>query len=110
MYAETLPGGDQSLAYPFGGLALNIGVSTDGHRDEYDKDVCCIIPFGPYTGGDLGLFEFGFIFDLHPLDLAIFRSCDITHFNRHFKGVRFSLVLHTDKSCDKWVYDANGWR
>lgn len=51
----------------------------------------------------------GFVFLLKPWDILIFPSCDITHFNLDFEGVRLSLVLHSDKYGDRWVINRNGW-
>ncbi|KAJ7498855.1 hypothetical protein FB451DRAFT_1548628 [Mycena latifolia] len=109
IYVSQLPLNERSLAYPFGGFVINVSVSTRGHRDHFDKLFCVVIPFGDWTGGELCLFEPGFVFRLRPWDILIFPSCDITHFNLHFEGVRLSLVLHSDKYGDQWVRDGNGW-
>ncbi|KAJ7695870.1 hypothetical protein B0H16DRAFT_1224749, partial [Mycena metata] len=84
IYVTKLPLNERSLAYPFGGFVINVSVSTRGHRDRFDKLFCVVIPFGKWTGGELCLFEPGFVFKLHPWDILIFPSCDITHFNLHF--------------------------
>ncbi|KAJ7080754.1 hypothetical protein B0H15DRAFT_855854 [Mycena belliarum] len=109
IFVTRLPLNERSLAYPFGGFVINISVSTKGHRDRFDKLFCVVIPFGYWTGGELCLFEPGFVFRLKSWDLLIFASCDVTHFNLDFDGVRLSLVLHSDKYGDKWVRSGNGW-
>ncbi|KAJ6588086.1 hypothetical protein B0H19DRAFT_923866, partial [Mycena capillaripes] len=109
VYATKLPLNQRSSAHPFGGFVLNVAVSTDGHRDEGDKIFCVVIPFGEWVGGELGLYEPGLLFRLRPWDAIIFSSCDVTHFNLDFEGIRCSLVLHSDKYGDRWVQNKNDW-
>ncbi|KAJ7181625.1 hypothetical protein C8R43DRAFT_869657 [Mycena crocata] len=109
VFVSKLPLNERSLAYPFGGFVINVCVATRGHRDRFDKRFCVIIPLGEWTGGELCLYEAGFVFRLQPWDILIFPSCDLTHFNLHFTGVRLSLVLHSDKFGDNWGRDGNGW-
>jgi hypothetical protein len=108
MPAESLPLGASSPAYPFSGFVLNIGACTWAHRDR-DKAMCFVIPMAKFTGGQLGLHEIGFSFDLQMGDILAFPSCDITHFNCHFTGYRATLVLDTDPKGDAWVRNCNGW-
>jgi hypothetical protein len=96
IFVDKLPLNERSLAYPFGGFVINVSVSTRAHRDRFDKLFCVVIPFGHWTGGELCLYEPGLALRLHPWDIVIFPSCNITHFNLHFDGVRLSLVLHSD--------------
>jgi len=100
---------ERSIAHPFGGFVINVAVSTRGHRDSGDKIFCIVIPFGDWTGGELALFEPGFVFRLRAWDAIVFPSCNVTHFNLPFQGTRLSLVLHSDKYGDRWVQDQNGW-
>ncbi|KAJ7255691.1 hypothetical protein C8J57DRAFT_1517983 [Mycena rebaudengoi] len=113
VYISQLPLNERSTAHPFGGFVINVSVATRGHRDAGDKLFCMVIPFSSWVGGELCLYEPGFVFRLRPWDMIIFPSCDITHFNLHFEGVNggthLSLVLHSDKHGDKWVADGNGW-
>ncbi|KAJ6578502.1 hypothetical protein B0H19DRAFT_1062983 [Mycena capillaripes] len=109
VFASRLPLNQRSPAYPFAGYVLNIGVSSDAHRDEGDKIFCVIIPFGEWEGGEFGLHEPRFLFRLRAWDAIIFQSCKVTHFNMDIKGVRCSLVLHTDKEGDNWVHSMNNW-
>ncbi|KAJ7123897.1 hypothetical protein C8R43DRAFT_1135929 [Mycena crocata] len=103
IYVTKLPLNQRSAAHPFGGFVINVSAATRGHRDRFDKLFCVVIPFGNWTGGELGLYELGFVFRLHAWDMFVFPSCDITHFNLHFKGVRLSIVLHSDKAGDTWM-------
>ncbi|KAJ6496818.1 hypothetical protein DFH09DRAFT_1103589 [Mycena vulgaris] len=109
IYVTKLPLNERSAAHPFGGFVINISARTDAHRDIFDKLFCIVIPFGRWKGGELCLYELGFVFRLHPWDMLVFPSCDITHFNLDFEGTRLSIVLHSDKSGDKWVQTGNGW-
>ncbi|KAJ7122258.1 hypothetical protein C8R44DRAFT_591344, partial [Mycena epipterygia] len=84
VYVTRLPLNERSMAYPFGGFVINVSFSTRGHCDRFNKLFCIVIPFGEWTGGELGLFEPGFLFRLRPWDALIFPSCDITHFNLPF--------------------------
>ncbi|KAJ6492444.1 hypothetical protein C8R47DRAFT_1319303 [Mycena vitilis] len=109
IYCDVLPMNPACPSYPFGGFVLNLRASTWAHRDHGDKMLCVVIPFGRYTGGQLCLYEVGFMFDLQAGDVLIFPSCDITHFNMHFTGKRGTLVLHSDRQGDAWVRDCRGW-
>ena len=79
------------------------------HRDQSDKRICVVIPFGDWEGGDICLYELGLVVKLRPGDVLVFPSCHITHFNLHFTGFRGSLVLHSDRQGANWVKDCNGW-
>ncbi|KAJ6497291.1 hypothetical protein C8R45DRAFT_1211230 [Mycena sanguinolenta] len=109
IYCDALPMHTASPAYPFGGFVLNLHVATWAHQDHGDKDLCIVIPFGNFKGGELCLYEVGFKFDLRMGDILIFPSCDITHFNMDFSGKRGTLVLHSDRQGDNWVKEACGW-
>ncbi|KAJ7508001.1 hypothetical protein B0H11DRAFT_2218000 [Mycena galericulata] len=102
VYATRLPLHERSHAHPFGGFVFNVRVSTRGHRDSGDKLFCVVLPFGSWTGGEVGMFEPGFLFRPRAWDGIIFPSCNITHFNMNFNGIRLSLVLHSDKYGDRW--------
>ncbi|KAJ6465247.1 hypothetical protein DFH09DRAFT_957296 [Mycena vulgaris] len=109
IYVTKLPLNERSAAHPFRGFVINISARTNAHRDIFDKLFCIVIPFGRWKGGELCLYELGFVFRLHPWDMLVFPSCDITHFNLDFEGTRLSIVLHSDKSGDKWVQTGSGW-
>ncbi|KAJ7432244.1 hypothetical protein B0H11DRAFT_1760779 [Mycena galericulata] len=110
VYATRLPLHERSHAHPFGGFVFNVRVSTRGHRDSGDKLFCVVLPFGSWTGGEVGMFEPGFLFRPRAWDGIIFPSCNITHFNMNFNGIWLSLVLHSDKYGDRWVQNQNGWK
>ena len=61
------------------------------------------------TGGDLCFYELGLALGLKSLDAVFFTSSALTHFNLHFKGIRGSLVFHTDTAAASWVENFNGW-
>ncbi|KAJ6545125.1 hypothetical protein B0H10DRAFT_1853024, partial [Mycena sp. CBHHK59/15] len=104
IYPEVLPLDAASPAFPFAGFVVNVCPCTWGHHDR-DKNLCFVVPFGPFKGGQLCLYEAGLSFDLHLGDIMAFPSCDLTHFNLHFKGLRGTLVLHSDRQGDNWVRD-----
>ncbi|KAJ7509969.1 hypothetical protein B0H11DRAFT_1900386 [Mycena galericulata] len=109
IYVSKLPLNERSAAHPFGGFVVHVSACTDAHRDTFDKLFCVVIPFGDWTGGELCLYELGFVFRLRAWNMLIFPSCDITHFNLAFEGIRLSLVLHSDKCGDAWVQTGNDW-
>ena len=109
MFAEVLPGGTASPAYPFSGFVVNFNVCTKVHRDGKDLAACLVMPIGTFTGGDLVLVEPGLVIPLRSGDVIIFPSCRISHFNLHYIGRRASLVCHTDREGTKWVNDHLGW-
>lgn len=109
-YTEALPFNWDSPIHPFAGVVINFCVSTNAHRDKLDKRICIVIPFGEWEGGEICLYELGLVIKLKAGDVLVFPSCDITHFNMHFNGLRGSLVLHSDRLGDSWVEGYNGWR
>ena len=98
-----------SPGYPFSSLVLNINVMTSGHRDGQDLKACLVMAIGDHEGGELCLMEPGLVIPLRSGDLIIFRSCDVTHFNLHYKGFRASMVLHSDRHGEKWAKNCNKW-
>jgi hypothetical protein len=110
LYCKILPFNANSPAYPFSGVVINLSVSTSAHRDANDKRICVVVPFGDWKGGEICLYELGLVMQLNPGDILVFPSCDITHFNLHFSGLRGSLVLHSDRQGDSWVDNFNGWK
>jgi len=61
------------------------------------------------VGGELALLEPGLVLDLQNGDAVLFPSGKISHFNMHYKGMRASLVFHSDSSSRSWIKDRNGW-
>ena len=99
---DNLPLNEHSCYYPFTGMILNLSVPTLGHRDKLDKELCMVIPFGKWKGGQLVLYELGLAFNLRHCDAFVFRSNLITHFNLLFTGCRDSFILHSDKYIESW--------
>lgn len=110
-YADVLPGGGFSPAYPFGGFVINFNVCTNIHRDNHDKSICIVMALSDDNceGGDLCFLETGIRLELCNGDMVIFPSAKFSHYNMHFKGERASLVLHSDSSGDNWVENRNNW-
>jgi hypothetical protein len=109
VFCEILPFSHHPITYPFPGFVLNCQVCTEGHTDTKDNLICVVIPFGDCEGGELVLYEAGLVFELKEGAIIIFPSFDITHFNLHFKGTRWSFVMHSDKEVESWNKDRNGW-
>lgn len=56
------------------------------------------------------MYEAGLVFDSAHGDVLVFESSDQTHFNMHMKGIRGSLVTHSDRAGDRWTEDSyNRW-
>ncbi|KAJ7629550.1 hypothetical protein B0H17DRAFT_962866, partial [Mycena rosella] len=111
-YMSTfLPLSPNTPAYPFSGFVVNLRVCTDEHKDGFDKDLCTVIVISDdCEGGELCLFEAGLCVHLRVGDIFIFPSCYVTPFNTHFRGLRATLVLHSDRAGDKWAKNAWGER
>ena len=110
IFCDILPLNGRPCTYPFPGCVINLQVATQGHIDIGDDTICVVIPFGEFEGGELVLHEAGLIIDMKEGDILIFPSYRLTHYNMHFKGIRGSVVMHSDKEGKKWVKDRNGWR
>ena len=106
---DVLPGKEASPTHPFSGFVLNLNVVTRAHRDVKDQSCCLILVIGEHVGGELCLVEPGWVLRLRNGDMAMFPSGKITHFNLHYKGIRGSLVLHSDYAGKSWAEDRNGW-
>lgn len=109
-YTSILPLFEPSPMSPFGGFVLNISACTPAHKDKWDKDICVLIFFGEWTGGQICLYEAGLVLEVEDGDVLIFPSGRITHFNLHYSGVRMSVVLHSDSAGDSWTENLNGWK
>ena len=109
VFCEILPFNQMPATYPFPGFVLNIQVCTEAHVDANDDTICVVIPFGPYEGGELVLYEAGLVLEIQEGDILIFPSYRLTHFNLHFTGVRGSVVMHSDKVVTTWNANRNGW-
>ena len=108
-FVDVLPLNERPTSYPFPGFVLNIQVSTEGHLDAGDNTICVVIPFRSWDNGGIVLYEPRLLLDLSPGDILIFPSYKITHFNLHFSGFRYSVVMHSDKYGESWARDRNGW-
>jgi hypothetical protein len=109
IFCEILPLSHRPATYPFPGYVLNIQVCTEAHVDVNDTEVCIVVPFGQYEGGELVLHEAGLVLELKEGDILVFPSHRLTHFNLHFTGIRGSVVMHSDKEVKSWNANRNGW-
>lgn len=109
-YIDCLPLKDKAPSEPFAGLVYNLNVSTGIHRDWNDDTICVVVVISDCEGGDLLLVEPGLALSLQNGDAVIFKSADISHLNEHFKGLRASIVFHSDKEARAWVESRNGWK
>ncbi|KAF8646079.1 hypothetical protein AX16_007402, partial [Volvariella volvacea WC 439] len=109
VWPDSLPLGERSPVYPFGGFVLNFNTCTRIHRDHSDDKICTVIPITMCEGGELCFFELGLVLKVETGDMAAFKSADISHFNLPYQGKRASLVSHSDAASKGWIKDANGW-
>lgn len=107
--AWILPDNSETVCVPFIGLVINLNVAIAAHQDSKDNGVCLVLAIGDYDGGELVLYEPGLVVPLAHRDFTIFPSCELTHFDLHYKGWHASIVLHTDREIIKWCTDRNGW-
>ncbi|KAJ3838575.1 hypothetical protein F5878DRAFT_537242, partial [Lentinula raphanica] len=94
---------------PFRSLIINLNNATQAHKDEGDNKGCISLVIGDFEGGELCLFEPRLVLEMKNGDFVVFPSNLYTHFNLHFKGLRASLVLHSDKEGESFKQDGNGW-
>lgn len=110
-FVNCIPDCPISPVYPHAGFVLNLNVLTAGHRDLSDDFTCILIPFGiNLEGGELVVEETGQVFRLKRGDILIFRSRRLTHYNLHYKGMRGSIIIHTDGTAKSWSVDRNGYK
>ena len=81
------------------------------HRDARDLRLCVVMALSDANckGGDICFKEPGIRLQMRCGDVVVFPSSQLTHFNRHFKGERASLVFHTDSNGQVWVESFNHW-
>jgi hypothetical protein len=105
MFSDRLP------FYPWNCKTENLGVRTDGHRDDDREDTLCLLIYcGDYEDGGLILWELGIVLVLGPGWIPLFYSRRLTHTNENFRGKRGSVVCHVDGSKGKhWPESSNGW-
>ena len=83
------------------GCALNAAIPEEGvsaHRDLQDcrSGYCWVVPFGDLEyGGELEFPELRVLIPLFPGDLVYFKSYELKHGIRKFKGKRQSVVVYT---------------
>lgn len=103
IHCEFLPLHDEAPARPFTSMVVNLCACTKGHRDKGDKTWCTTFTIGKCEGGEICLHEAGLVLDSRPGDMIVFQSQKETHFNLHMKGIRSTVVLHSDRTMDAWT-------
>ena len=109
-WIQQLPLYSYSPADPWSGVIVNANCATHAHRDVGDNNYCMVVVASDCTGGDLVFHELGLVFSARNGDASVFRSATLTHFNLDFKGIRGSLVFHSDKVGQRWKRNLNGWK
>jgi len=100
VFCDILPLNIRPTTHPFPGLVINLQACTEAHLDGSDD-----IPFGELDDGELVLFEAGLMVHLQEGDMFVFPSFHLTHFNMSFRGVKRSIVMHSDKNASRWKLD-----
>ena len=108
LVVDTTPAGDGPCR-PFSGYVVNVNVTTAAHRDMMDHCLCIVFVLGEHEGGELCLYEPGLVLPLKAGRFTVFPSWRFTHFNLGYTGERSTVVLHSDKRCEKWAKSRNGW-
>jgi hypothetical protein len=88
----------------FGEAYLMAVLNTDGSGPHYDimdepEGLCCVVPYGNYSGGDLVFPEVKLRCKLRPGDVIFFRSRELMHENFAVKGQRRSIVFTACHNC-----------
>lgn len=109
-WIDDLPLNQKAPADPWSGVVINANVATTAHRDVGDEQYCMVLVVSDCLGGELVFHELGLIFAARNGDASLFRSIDLTHYNLNYKGIRGSLVFHSDKAGRRWVENSNGWQ
>ena len=108
---DSLPGCETPLNSPFLGFVVNVNARCNPHRDVSDSKLfsCVVLPFGPYSGGQIVFVELGLVVEVPSGCFISFLSMNITHYNMEVVGGRYSLVCHTDKTIEGYVEHRNHW-
>lgn len=105
---DIIPLQQTSPVKPFTSFVLNINVATIIHKDGGDLRACIVVDIGSHEGGEVCLFEPRLVLELKNGDWTVFHSCDISHFNLDYKGIRCSIAIHSDKTGISYQNDCNG--
>jgi hypothetical protein len=96
----------------FGEAYLMAVLNKGGSGPHYDKmdepeGLCCVVPYGKYSGGDLVFPELELRFVVRPGDILFFRSRELMHENFAVKGHRRSIVFTICHNCFTSLGQAN---
>ena len=83
---------------PWSGIIVNANCASRVHRDVSDDDYCMVLVTSDCMGGNLVFHELGLVFSGRNGDASVFCSVSLTHYKLDFKGIRESLVFHSDKA------------
>lgn len=106
---DIVPLNDISPVWPFQSFVLNLNCATLLHKDGGDLEGCIVLVLGSHEGGELCVYEPRLVLEMKHGDFCVFASHRYSHFNLHYKGVRASIVIHSDKSGVGYQRDGNGW-
>ena len=108
-WVQKLPLNAYAPVEPWSGVVVNANCATLAHRDVGDNKHCMVMVVSDCIGGDLVFHEPGLVVSARNGDSTLFQSVSLTHYNLDFKGIRGSLVFHSDKAGHRWKADSNGW-
>jgi hypothetical protein len=88
----------------FGEAYLMAVLNKGGSGPHYDKmdepeGLCCVMPYGKYSSGDLVFPELELRFVVRPGDILFFRSRELMHENFAVKGHRRSIGFTICHNC-----------
>ncbi|THU91033.1 hypothetical protein K435DRAFT_675017, partial [Dendrothele bispora CBS 962.96] len=106
---DIFPLQDSNPVHPFSSFVLNINVMTEVHRDKGDKNGCIVLVLGQHQGGDICFQEAKLVVETAHGDMVTFCSDEVTHFLLPYKGVRASVVIHSDKISSEYQKNGCGW-
>jgi hypothetical protein len=113
----TLDVNHRPLCGPWMGCAVNIAVDgkpveTLPHRDlmGFHEGMCCLCPFGEFSGGGLVLWELKAVVELQRGDVFFFMDHLINHSNEKAYGNRHSVVGFTEDKVWKAIQRKFGFK
>jgi hypothetical protein len=98
-----------SPVWPFQSFVLNLNCATLFHKDQGDQEGCIVLVLLPHEGGELCLYKPRIVLELKHGDFSVFHSQHYSHFNLNYKGLRASIIIHSDKRGKAYQEDGNGW-
>ncbi|THU79093.1 hypothetical protein K435DRAFT_698673, partial [Dendrothele bispora CBS 962.96] len=106
---DIFPLNDTNPIRPFSSFVINLNVKTQPHRDVGDKNGCIVLVLGDHSGGGICFHEAKLVVETSHCDCVTFCSNRLTHYNLSYKGVRASIVIHSDKTATEYQKNGFGW-